>query len=307
MLATLVAAPFHKPGWVYEEKYDGIRLLAYKEGPRVRLRSRNARDRTADFQGIADAVATLAPPTLLLDGEAVVFDRRGVSRFQLLQQGAGDAVFAVFDCLYCDGRDLRREPLSARRAVMERVLGRPGVLLVSRRLASDGLRAHREAERRGFEGVVAKDASSPYVERRSTSWLKVKVRQEDEFVIGGFTKPEGARTHLGALLLGAYEGPGRGADGRPTDGRLRYVGKVGTGFSEATLASLHRRLRPFVTDRTPFADLAREKRATFVRPKLVAQISFQEWTADRRLRQPVFLGLREDKAARDVMLPEPRP
>src|SRR5262249_23728357 len=151
------------------------------------LLSRNAKDRTTDFQRIATAIAALTPRTLLLDGEAVVVDRRGVSRFQLLQQKAGDAVLAVFDCLYCDGQDLRREPLSARRVVMERALGRSDVLLASRRLASDGLRAYREARRRGFEGVVAKDASSPYAERRSTSWLKVKVRQEDEFVIGGFT------------------------------------------------------------------------------------------------------------------------
>jgi bifunctional non-homologous end joining protein LigD len=289
-----VAKPFHKPGWVYEEKYDGIRLLAYKKGRRVRLMSRNAKDRTADFPGIAAAIGSLTPATLLLDGEAVVFDGGRVSRFQLLQQGAGEAVYAVFDCLYCDGRDLRRDPLTARRAVLDRAVGRKGALLVSRRLGANGLEAYREARRRGFEGLVAKDESSPYVQARSTSWLKVKVHQEEEFVIGGFTKPAGTRSHLGALLLGAY-----------ADSDLRYVGKVGTGFSQDTLESLHRRLRPLVTDHTPFVDLAREKDATFVRPELVAQISFQEWTADRRLRQPVFLGLRDDKAARDVVLTEP--
>jgi bifunctional non-homologous end joining protein LigD len=295
MLATLVRAPFHKPGWVYEEKYDGIRILAYKEGSRVRLVSRNEIDRTSGFPGIADAVRALKPATLLLDGEVVVFDRKKVSRFQLLQKGKGHAAYAVFDCLYRAGKDLRREPLSIRRVEMEKSLGTNSTLIPSRRLAKNGLEAFEEAKRRGFEGLVAKDLASPYVEKRSNAWLKVKVHQEDEFVIGGITKPEGARKYFGALLLGAYQA-----------GQLHYVGKVGTGFDESALASLYKTFRSLMTQRSRFVELLREKGVTYLEPKLVAQISFQEWTAEMKLRQPVFLGLRDDKKPKEVQLPEPQ-
>jgi len=294
MLATLVAEPFDKPGWVFEEKYDGDRILAYKEGDRVRLLSRNGKDRNDRFPRIAAAIAALAAQTLLLDGEVVVFDGKGVSRFQLLQQSKGEPVYAVFDCLYHDGKDLRGEPLSARRTVMEASLGSSPLLIASRRLAADGLEAFRAAKRRGFEGLVAKDLSCPSVEARSARWLKVKVHQEEEFVIGGYTKPAGSRQHFGALLLGAYRGD-----------KLHYVGKVGTGFDEPTLAALYDEFQPLVQSRSALVDAPREKGAVFIEPKLVAQISFQEWTAQNKLRQPVFLGLRDDKDAHDVRLPEP--
>lgn len=225
MLATLVPEPFDRPGWVYEEKYDGDRILAYKEGGHVRLLSRNEKDRTSSFPAIATAIANLRPATLLLDGEVVVFDKKGVSRFQLLQQGKGEPVYAVFDCLFREGKDLRHEPLPTRRAALEESIGRSKVLLASHRLAANGLEAFRLAKGHGYEGLVAKDLAAPYVEARSTRWLKVKVHQEDEFVIGGFTRPEGSREHFGALLLGAYH-----------NGKLRYVGKVGTGFDRETLA-----------------------------------------------------------------------
>jgi bifunctional non-homologous end joining protein LigD len=294
MLATLVAAPFDKPGWVYEEKYDGDRILAYKEGDRVRLLSRNGKDRTDRFPGIAAAIRALKPTTLLLDGEVVIFEKQRVSRFQLLQQDQGKAVYAVFDCLFHEGKDLRSQPLSTRRAVMVKSIGSSKTLLPSRRLAGDGLEAFRIAKRRGYEGLVAKDLSSPYVEARTTQWLKVKLHQEDEFVICGYTKPAGSREHFGALLLGAYEG-----------GRLQYVGKVGTGFDRRTLAALHQKFRPLVSVHTALADPPREKGVVFLAPRLIAQISYQEWTADRKLRQPVFLGLRDDKRPQDVLLPGP--
>jgi bifunctional non-homologous end joining protein LigD len=293
MLATLVPEPFDKPGWVYEEKYDGDRMLAYKEDDRVRLLSRNGKDRTNKYHGIAAAIRILRPATLLLDGEVVVFDNNEVSRFQLLQQEKGEPVYAVFDCLFHEGKDLRREPLSMRRDVMERSIGSSKVLLPSHRLATNGLEAFRIAQRRGYEGLVAKDIASPYVEARSTKWLKVKVHQEDEFVIAGYTKPTGARQHFGALLLGAYD-----------KGRLHYVGKVGTGFDQKTLAVLYRKFQPFVRLQPALVDPPREKGVVFLTPRLIAQISFQEWTADRKLRQPVFLGLRDDKRPQDVLLPE---
>jgi bifunctional non-homologous end joining protein LigD len=293
MLATLVAEPFDRPGWVYEEKYDGDRILAYKEGAHVRLLSRNGKDNTARFAGIATAIAKLRPRSLLLDGEVVIFDRQRVSRFQLLQQDRGEPVYAVFDCLFADGRDLRAEPLSARRSALESFVSSEGVLLLSRRLAANGFDAYRQAKRQGFEGLVAKDESSAYVGKRSKSWVKVKVHQEDEFVIAGYTAPEGSRKHFGALLLGAWR-----------DGRLHYLGKVGTGFDARTLAGLHRQFQPLITRTPALVDPPREHGVTFLRPHLVAQISYQELTADRKLRQPVYLGLRDDKPASEVTLPE---
>ena len=292
MLATLVRKPFHKPGWINEEKYDGYRILAYKEADRVTLLSRNGNDRTATYASVARAVQKLRARTLLLDGEVVAFDKKHISRFQLLQDGSTPTAYAVFDCLYSEGRDLRHEPLETRRPVAESVIDEADGLMISQRLADNGIEAFRTAKKKGYEGVVAKDLSSPYIEGRSSKWLKVKVHQEEEMIIGGFTKPEGSRTHFGALLLGAYE-----------NGNLRYVGKVGTGFNENTLAALYQKFKPLVQSKPPFVDPPREKSVTYLKPTLVAQISFQEWTADRKLRQPVFLGLRDDKRTEEVLLP----
>jgi len=291
MLAKLVAAPFDTPGWVYEEKYDGERILAYKTGARVMLLSRNDKDNTGRFPGIAAAIAKLQPPTLLLDGEVVVFDRRRISRFQLLQQGKGEPVYVVFDCLFVDGQDLRHQPLATRRAALERSVRPSGVLLLSHRIASRGLEAYRIAKRSGYEGLIAKDPTSPYVRGRSRFWLKVKVHQEDEFIIVGYTAPQGSRSHFGALLLGAYH-----------RGKLHYVGKVATGFDATARADLYERFQSLVSSSTALAEPIREPKVTYLRPCLVAQVSYQEWTADRKLRQPVYLGLRDDKRAEDVML-----
>ena len=292
MLATLVDQPSHRPGWVYEEKYDGYRILAYKEGQKVTLLSRNSKDRTGSFADVASAIGTLDSRTLLLDGEVVAFDKKLVSRFQLLQQGEVPSVYMVFDCLYKDRKDLRGQPLPVRRSALEEAIGQTQRLFPSRRLERNGLAAYRTAKKKGWEGIVAKDASAPYIEGRSTKWLKVKVHQEEEFVIVGFTPPAGSRTHFGALLLGAY----RGRD-------LLYVGKVGTGFDQKTLNSLHAQLRPLAVATPPVKNPPREKGAVWVAPKLVAQVAYHEMTADERLRQPVYLGLRDDKTAAEVILP----
>ena len=289
MLATLVREPFDQPGWLYEEKYDGYRILAYKEGGRVTLVSRNQHDRTETYPQVAAAVAKLAPVTLLLDGEVVALDKKSVSRFEILQGNTGQGIYAVFDCLYVDGRDLRRQPLSERRRELESVVRANRFLLVARRLADNGLKAFETAKRKGYEGLVAKDASSPYVESRSRFWLKVKVHQEDEFIIVGYTPPEGARKYIGALLLGGYH-----------NGKLQYVGKVGTGFSQAKLKSLYQEFRKLKKETPAVINPPRERGVTYLEPKLVAQIAYQEWTNDLKLRQPVFLGLRDDKAAEEV-------
>jgi bifunctional non-homologous end joining protein LigD len=296
MLATLVRQPFHRRGWVYEEKYDGFRILAYKEGGNVLLLSRNANDRTQRFSKIAQAVAALPARTLLLDGEAVSFDRHNVSRFQLLQELRSEPKYSAFDCLYRDGQDLRSEPLARRRDSLAEAIGKDSkdsVIFLSARLAENGLKAYQIAKAEGFEGVLAKESAAPYVEGRSRWWLKFKVRQEDEFIVIGYTAPSGARQYFGAMLLGAYR-----------DGRLIYVGKVGTGFTKIALAQIHRRFQPLTRNKPPLADPPREKGVTYLAPRLVVQIAYEEVTMDHKLRQPVFLGLRDDKRPEDITLPE---
>jgi bifunctional non-homologous end joining protein LigD len=289
MLATLVAEPFDRENWIYEEKYDGVRMLAYKEGARVSLISRNGIDRSDRYPAIVQAIQELQPDTLLLDGEVIVFDPKGVSRFQFLQQSKGAPEYAIFDCLYRDGKDLRKQALALRRKAVEAVIRRGESLRVSKKLSQNGLKAFRVAGQKGMEGVVCKNLASVYVSRRSPEWLKVKVHQEQEFVIAGFTKPKGSRSDFGALLLGVF-----GKNG------LQFAGKVGTGFDVEALRTLHRRFRPLIQSKSPFAEPVKERDATFLKPELVAQISFTEWTGDDKLRHPVYLGLRDDKKASEV-------
>ncbi len=297
MLATLFREPFHRPGWVFEEKYDGYRILAYKEAARVTLLSRNGKDRTQTFAAVAQAVKRLPSRTLLLDGEVVAFDRRGVSRFQLLQNLQSPPHYAAFDCLFKDGQDLRSHPLTNRRAALEEVVDatarKRAAIFLSARLSANGLKAYQIAKQKSYEGVVAKDASAPYVEGRSRYWLKFKVHQEDEFLIVGYTRPAGSRKYFGALLLGAHH-----------RGKLVYVGKVGTGFNRETLAQLYRKFQPLLRSQPPVIDPPRERNATYLAPRLVAQIAYEELTAGHKLRQPVFLGLRDDKRPQDATLPE---
>jgi bifunctional non-homologous end joining protein LigD len=290
MLATLSKEIVTGPEWVYEEKYDGIRAVAYREADRVRILSRTGQDLTAGFSGVADTLRELPDRDFVLDGELVVFDENGVSRFQLLQRRGIDPrtrpVYAVFDCLRSEGRDILRRPLEDRRErLKEVVVARAGRLMRSRRLPRDGERAIETAREKGWEGVIAKIASSPYEPGvRSRAWLKVKVRGESEFVIGGYTPPQGSRAEFGALLVGLYD-----------RGRLRYTGKVGTGYTAETLRDLGARLKELRTDTSPFDPAPRIRDAIWVKPRLVAQLAYAEWTADGKLRQPAFLGLRTDK------------
>ncbi|HVD30315.1 MAG TPA: non-homologous end-joining DNA ligase [Methylomirabilota bacterium] len=291
MLATLSAGIVEGPEWVFEEKYDGIRAVAGRERGQVKIWSRTLHDLTGGFPHVVEAVKALGDGDLMVDGELVALDEKGVSRFQLFQRrggaGASPTRYAVFDLLEHNGRSLMSRPLSERRAELERVLGRPtDPVFVSRRLVRDGKAAYREAKRLGWEGIIAKDERSLYQPGiRSALWRKVKVRKESEFVIGGYTAPKGSRQHLGALLVGLYDGP-----------KLRYVGKVGTGYTQETLDMLATKLERLRTEDPPFEAAPRMKDATWVRPKLVAQLVYAEWTADGKLRQPAFLGLRTDKS-----------
>jgi bifunctional non-homologous end joining protein LigD len=290
MLASLSKDMVDGREWVYEEKYDGFRAVAYRDGDRLRLLSRTGQDLTAGVPAIIDALRGLPDPDYVLDGELVVFDDAGVSRFQLLQRRGVDrstrTIYAVFDCLRSEGRDLLGQPLDERRArLLELVPKRVGPLMPSRRLPRNGARALATAREKGWEGVIAKIATSPYEPGiRSRAWLKVKVRGESEFVIGGYTPPQGSRAELGALLVGLYDG-----------GKLRYTGKVGTGYTQDTLRDLGTKLKALRTETPPFDPAPRISGAIWVRPRLVAQVIYAEWTADGKLRQPAFLGLRTDK------------
>jgi len=301
MLATRVDAPFSRAGWVFEPKYDGWRVLARRAGCRVILSSRNGIDLTEGEPGIAAALASLPGGDFVVDGELVVFGKGGVPEFSLLQKrgeaGALPASLILFDCLERDGRSLESQPLAARRAALEALVGRrPKMpLALSERLGPDGEAAFRRAMTEGWEGVVGKDLSSRYEEgRRSLRWLKVKARREAEFAIGGFTLPRGGRLHFGALLVGLFDGKA-----------LRFCGAVGTGFSEETLLTLLEELQPLTRETCPFAVRPKEaKDAVWVEPRLVAQVAYAEWTADERLRQPAFLGLRRDKKAKECLWSE---
>ena len=295
MLATLSKETVVGPDWVFEEKYDGIRAVAERRGSRITLTSRTGQDLTGGFPDITDAIRALPDDDLLLDGELVVFDREGVSRFQLLQRRGADprlrVVYVVFDVLRSRGRDLARRPLEERRArLLELIPRKTGALMPSRVLRGDGERALATAREKGWEGVIAKQRGSRYETGiRSTAWRKVKVRGEAEFVIGGYTPPQGARDEFGALLVGMYD-----------DRRLRFVGKVGTGYSRDALRDLGAKLRRLRTEETAFDPAPRIRDATWVRPELVAQLAYQEWTADGKLRQPAFLGVRTDKRPKEV-------
>jgi len=295
MLATLSKDVVAGPEWVFEEKYDGIRAIAERRAHRVQLWSRTGQDLTAGFAEVADAVRALPDRDLVLDGELVIFDPAGVSRFQLLQRRGIDPrvrpVYVVFDVLRSNGRDLMRRPLEERRSrLLELIPRKSGALMPSRLLRSDGARSLAVAREKGWEGVIAKERGSVYEPgARSRAWRKVKVRGESEFVIGGYTPPEGSRTEFGALLVGMFDGE-----------RLRFTGKVGTGYTSDTLRDLGAKLRRLRSTTSPFDPAPRIREVTWVKPELVAQVAYQEWTSDGKLRQPAFLGLRTDKKPKEV-------
>ncbi|HET9853730.1 MAG TPA: DNA ligase D [Methylomirabilota bacterium] len=299
-LATLVSDPPPGDEWVHEIKLDGYRILLRIERGRVKLLTRNRQDWTPRFPGVAEAAAALPVKEALLDGEIVVLDRAGVSSFQALQQTdrletGRTPVFVAFDLLFLDGLDLRPLPLVERKARLARVLkGRRGRLRYSEHFDVPGRRLFARACRLGLEGIIAKRKQAPYTSGRGQAWLKVKCVARQELVIGGYTDPEGARAEFGSLLLGVHD----------REGRLVYAGRVGTGFDQATLESLGARLRKLERHASPFAaDGPRPpaRGAHWVKPELVAEIAFTEWTRDGLLRHPAFLGLREDKPAARIV------
>ena len=294
MKAVLTTERFSDPDWIFERKLDGIRCVAVRDGERLRLLSRNDLSLNERYPELVTALEAEPCTRFVLDGEIVAFEgpRTSFARLAQRKQRHVPVFLYAFDLLWLDGFDLRALPLRVRKRLLRRALSfHDGVRLTPYR-NRDGEALFAEACRKGWEGLIAKRAESPYTDRRSRDWLKFKCEQGQEMVIGGFTEPRGSRTEFGALLLGYYDG-----------GRLRYAGKVGTGFDRATLSELGARLRARVRPEPSFADAAtiRERGVSWVEPELVAQVGFSEWTRHGRLRHPRFLGLRDDKPAAEVV------
>jgi len=300
--------------WQLELKFDGYRALILKRGDEIRLLSRNEKDLGAKFPEILNAARKLNPAETIIDGEIVAVDAKGRSSFQLLQQYAlGETrpalLYYAFDLLELDGEDFKSKPLEARKAALERSLPKQSLIRFSASLDTDVKTLLAQVRKLGLEGLIGKRAKSRYEPgQRSGNWIKLKVIREQEFVIGGYTDPEGARTHFGSLLLGVYQ-----------NHKLHFVGKVGTGFGEKLLVSLKRQMDREAQAECPFVNLpekkegrygqgvtrAQMKRCHWVKPRLVGQVKFFEWTQDGKLRQPAFLGLRDDKSPREVVRETP--
>jgi DNA ligase D-like protein (predicted ligase) len=307
-LATLTRERFSVPEWIYERKLDGERCLAFTGPDGVRLLSRTRHDITRTFPEIAAALKAQPPGGgLILDGEIVAF-AGSQTRFGQLQQRLGVAspadellnripvYYYVFDLLYADGRDLRPRPLTERKEQLAQAISFGGPVQFTAYRVGNGEAFWLQACRDGWEGLVAKRADAPYQGGRNRSWLKFKCENAQEFVIGGYTEPQRSRVGFGALLLGYYD----------ADGGLVYAGKVGTGFDNRTLRSLHAALAGLEQDRTPFSHRSpRERGVHWVQPRLVGQVGFSEWTDDGELRHPRFQGLRDDKEPGEVVRERP--
>ena len=310
MKARLVDEPPKHGDWLYELKFDGIRAMAIKNDRKVSLVSRNGNKLDGRFPEIVEAVKNLPVREYVIDGEVVALDEDGRSSFQLLQglemEGRKAPLrFYVFELLQLDGKSLLGLPLEQRKQVLAKICENVGdPIRYSGEISGDVKSLLAEVKRRGLEGLIGKQRNSVYEPgRRSGTWIKLKCINEQEFVIGGYTPPAGSRKYFGAILVGYYE-----------IGKLRFAGKVGSGFTEKSLSMLHKKFRGVEQDDCPFVDLPSKqggewvqgitpsmmKKMHWVNPKFVAEIKFAEWTRDQKLRQPVFLGMREDKAATEV-------
>jgi bifunctional non-homologous end joining protein LigD len=295
MKAVLTDERFSDPAWIYERKLDGIRCIAIRDGGAVRMLSRNDLSLNERYPEVATTLGSQDTPRFAVDGEIVAFSGSQTSFAKLadVRRGRARAFYYVFDIVWLDGHDVRGLPLTERKRLLRRALHFDDPIRLSTHRNGDGEAYFKEACRKGWEGLIAKRADSRYVATRSRDWLKFKCEHGQELVIGGFTAPRRSREEFGALLLGYYR-----------DGDLVYAGKVGTGFDRETLKELGERMRKLRRDSRPFVGddkIPGVRGATWIEPELVAEVGFTEWTRDGRLRHPRFLGLRDDKSAREVV------
>jgi bifunctional non-homologous end joining protein LigD len=294
MLATLTDAPFDDPAWIFEDKYDGFRMIAEIKRGKVALYSRNGKIISHSYIEVAKALEGVKSDAVI-DGELVALGRDGVSHFQLLQNALrheAKLLYCAFDLMFENGEDLRKLPLIERKKRLKAILPRDKLIAFSRHRKANGNEFFAQAERKGLEGIMAKRADSAYASGgRTSDWLKVKTAKRQEVVIAGFTAPRRTRPFFGALVLAVRE-----------EAAWRYIGHVGTGFTHKTLGELHGKLMKLRAATSPFpARVKDEGVTTWVKPSLVAEVKFAEWTSKGELRQPVYLGLRDDKQAMDVV------
>jgi bifunctional non-homologous end joining protein LigD len=296
MLATLVNDPFDDEKWVFETKWDGFRLITEKRDQTVRLWSRNGIDVTKRYAVLLPALQKIEG-SCVIDGELCALDAHGRSRFQLLQNALNEKaklLYVLFDALFAGGKDIRKEPLLARKEILKGLLPRNPLLRYSEHVTEFGKREFSKAQRAHEEGVIAKRAAGLYFSgKRTREWLKFKAVHEQEVVIVGYTEPRRSRKYFGSLVLAVRDKAKR---------RWVYAGHVGTGFDQASLKSLHERMQPLRADQKQFDQkVGHENATTWLVPKLVGEVKFTEWTSDGEMRHPVFLGLRTDKKATDVV------
>jgi bifunctional non-homologous end joining protein LigD len=309
MKARLTDRPFSDPDWIFERKLDGIRAIVRRTADGATLTSRTGRNISSSYPELIEALEAEPATDFVADGEIVAFEgsrtsferlqgRMGISDPRLARLTGIPVYLYLFDLLAFDGNDLTGLPLRERKRALRRALSFHGPVRYTPHRNEHGEELFRQACARGWEGLIAKRASSPYVHGRSGDWLKLKCSHQQELVIGGYTLPQGSRKHFGALLVGYHE-----------NGELRYAGKVGTGFSEQVLRSLGAKLEALRVDRCPFSRDGLPRRARWVEPRLVGEFAFSEWTRDGKLRHPRFLGLRDDKPAAEVLreLPDAEP
>jgi bifunctional non-homologous end joining protein LigD len=295
MLATLVDEPFSDSDWIFETKWDGFRSVCFLKNGKARFVSRNQIEMTPQYPELANIGKQIRAKEAILDGEICALDRHGVPRFQLLQRkgSAGGRrppiVYFVFDLLYVDGYDLTACSVVERKAKLAQILQPSNVIKLSEHIEGDGEALFKEIEKFHLEGMMAKRASSKYVQKRSSDWLKIKTVMRQEVVIAGYTQPRGARSCFGSLVCGLYRGES-----------LHYVAHIGGGFNEKLLTLIYELMQPLKTNVSSFIDPPKTNEPVqWLKPKLVAEVKFSEWTAESRLRHPVFIGLREDKNPKD--------